>query len=486
MSGTALVTGATGYVGAQLVPRLLEEGFDVRVLARTPGKLPASWRDRVDVYEGDLENEHDVRLALDGVDVAHYLVHSMDGSGDFVERDRRLATSFGQAARETGVTRIVYLSGLHPLDTDLSTHLASRVEVGEILMRSGVPTAVLQAGVVLGDGSASYLMLRHLTERLPVAVGPKWLTNKIQPIGIDDVLFYLVKAADLSSDVNRTFDIGMDEVLTYKEMMARYARVTGLLPRVMGTVPVLTPGLASHWVGLVTPVDAGVAKPLVGSLINDAVAHETDARTMMGTPSGGLTSYDDAVRAASRSYDPKRWGRTAWGVGAGVIATAAIGSALSDPTSRWYKSLRKPAWQPPAQAFPIVWTTLYAAIWAASTSAICELAENSSSGGEQAAQSLSRALAANLALNAGWSGAFFRAHRLPVAAVWSAALCASSADLARRAAPTGPGKIAALGAYTGWTAFATVLTTEVARLNRGGRRLRRAGTVVRRFLRRSR
>lgn len=466
MSRTALVTGASGYVGAQLVPQLLAQGWDVRVLARTPDRLPAAWRDRVGVVEGDLGDRAALADALRDVEVAWYLVHSMDGKGGYAERDRRLAEGFAAAAREAGVGRLIYLSGLHPRDARLSEHLGSRVEVGEILLASGVPTAVLQAGVVLGAGSASFQMLRHLTERLPLAFGPRWLRNRIQPIAIDDVVFYLVRAADLPPDVNRTFDVGMPEVLTYAAMMKRYARATGLKPRHMGTVPVLTPGLASHWVGLVTPVPSGVAKPLVGSLINDAVAHEDDARTVLGVPEGGLTSYDDAVRAAATTYDPKRWGRTATRVGAGVLACAVAGSVLTTPDSPWYRALRKPAWQPPAAALPIVWTALYGTVWAAGSSAICELAESDAPGqGPEAAPRLGRALAVNLALNTAWSGLFFRAHTLRTAAVGAGLLAASSADLARRAAPAGAGKAAGFGAYAAWCAFATALTAEVARLN---------------------
>src|SRR6478609_4091087 len=158
-----LVTGATGYIGSHLVPRLLDAGYAVRVLSRNPDRLPGEWRDRVQVEKGDAADDADVRKALEGVDVLYYLLHSMDGKGDFVARDRALAERFASMAAQAGVTRIVYLSGLHPTG-ELTPHLASRVEVGEILRGSGVPTAILQAGVVLGDGSASFDMLRHLTE----------------------------------------------------------------------------------------------------------------------------------------------------------------------------------------------------------------------------------------------------------------------------------------------------------------------------------
>lgn len=297
MTSTVLVTGATGAIGTPLVGSLLHEGWHVRVLARHPDRIDAHWRDRVDVVVGDISDPTVVDEALTGCQVAYYLVHSMSEGPDFVSRDRELATSFAQRAKAAEVERIVYLSGLHPRGR-LSPHLGSRVEVGEILLHSGVPTAVLQAGVVLGAQSASFEMLRYLTERLPVMVGPKWLRNRIQPIALNDVIHYLTAAASLPREVNRTIDIAMPEVMTYTEMMQRYATVAGLRRRIVVTLPVLTPWLASHWVGLVTPVDPDVAKPLVGSLIHEALAHENDADTLLGAPPGGILGFDDAVRRA--------------------------------------------------------------------------------------------------------------------------------------------------------------------------------------------
>lgn len=465
---TALVTGASGYVGGLLVPHLLEAGYDVRVLTRS-GHLDAPWVGDVQVYRGDAADDADRRRALRGVDVAYYLIHSMDGQGDFAGRDRELAEGFGRAAKEQSVRRIVYLSGLHP-EGELSSHLASRVEVGEALLSSGVPTAVLQAATVIGEGSASFEMLRYLTTRLPVMVTPKWLDNRIQPIALRDVIFYLVRAADLDPEINRTIDIGMDEAFTYRQMMGRYARVAGLGRRLIGTVPILSPQLASHWVGLITPVNAAVAKPLVGSLIHDAVMRDDDTAALLGTPSDGLLGFDHAVREATREVDPKRWSRTLALTAAQVAACAVAGSLLTNPRSTWYQSLDKPRWQPPASVFPVVWTALYALITVTSASTSADLAE---AGQEEEARAFRRALAANLVLNAGWSGLFFRSGNLPLATVGAAALAASSADLSRRAAKTGPLKAAGLGAYALWSTFATALTAELTRRNRSRRHRRR-------------
>jgi uncharacterized protein YbjT (DUF2867 family) len=302
---TALVTGATGYIGGQLVPALLEDGWRVRVLTRDRGRLGGRpWADAVQVVEGDASSPPDCGTALEGVGVAYYLVHSMDGGGGFTRRDRELAHTFAAAAAGAGVTRLVYLGGLHP-EGALSEHLASRVEVGRIFLDSDVRSVVLQAGVVLGNGSASFGMLRYLTERLPVMVAPKWIANRIQPIAVSDVVHYLVRAADVPETTNRAYDIGGPDVLTYREMMHRYAALAGLGPRVIVTVPVLTPRLAGLWVGLVTPIPAGLARPLVDSLVHEAICDDDDFAALVGMPPGGPTGYDDAVRAALRELETR-------------------------------------------------------------------------------------------------------------------------------------------------------------------------------------
>ncbi len=462
-SRLAAITGATGYIGGRLVPRLLADGWRVRVLTRDAARLASrSWAHEVEVVEGDGADPSTLATLLDGAQVAWYLVHSMDGKGDFAGRDRRLAQTFAAAADAAGVGRIVYLSGLHPAG-ELSAHLASRVEVGEVFLQAPVPAAVLQAGVVLGDGSASFDMLRHLVERLPAMIAPKWVHNMIQPIAVDDAVHYLAAAAELAPELNRTFDIAGPDVLTYGQMMRGYARAARLGPRLIVSVPVLTPWLASHWVGVVTPVPAGVAKPLVGSLVHDAVADESDLATLVGEPPGGAAGFDEAVKRALTGVDARRWQRTAARTAAMVFGCAVAGGLATDPAGRWYQNLRKPAWQPPSWLFGPVWTALYSGIVLTSTRTLTDLED---AGKVDERTHYQRALIANLVLNASWSATFFRARRLAPATAHAAVLAASSADLARRADAAGRGKAVSLLPYAAWCAFATALTAAVWRRNR--------------------
>lgn len=304
-----LVTGATGYIGGRLAPRLLDAGHSVRCLSRSAGRLrDVPWAGRADVVEGDLGAAETLPAAFEGVDVAYFLVHSLGRPG-FEELDRRAAKNFAEAARAAGVRRIVYLGGPEtPAGDRPSPHLRSRAEVARILLDSGVPTVVLRAAVIIGSGSASFEMLRYLTERLPVMVTPRWVHNRIQPIAVRDVLRYLIAAADLPADVNRGFDIGGPDVLTYLDMMRRYAGVAGLRRRVIVPVRVLSPWLSAHWVGAITPVPNAIARPLVASLVHEAVTHEHDIDAYVPVPARGgqpddaddddLLGFDEAVRRA--------------------------------------------------------------------------------------------------------------------------------------------------------------------------------------------
>jgi uncharacterized protein YbjT (DUF2867 family) len=292
------VTGATGYIGGHLAAMLVDHGQTVRALARKPDKLrDAPWRDRAEVVPGDLSDPDSLAAAFEGVDVMYYLVHSMGTSSDFVREEERSARNVAEAAEKAGVRRIVYLSGLHPTG-ELSRHLRSRNAVGEILVECGVETVVLQAGIVIGSGSASFEMVRHLTDRLPVMTTPKWVRNKIQPIAIDDVLYYLAAAADAPVPKSRTWDIGGPDVLEYADAMQIYAEEAGLRRRFIVALPLLTPSIASWWVGLVTPIPSGLARPLVESLEHDAVMAEHDIDGVIPPPAGGLTGYRDSVARA--------------------------------------------------------------------------------------------------------------------------------------------------------------------------------------------
>jgi uncharacterized protein YbjT (DUF2867 family) len=298
-SRLVLVTGATGYIGGRLIPGLLAAGHRVRVLVRDPARLRAhSWAGRVEVAHGDALVPGDLAGAMAGVEVAYYLIHSLGTGPRFERTDRRAARTFAAAARAAGVSRIVYLGGLSPAGDDLSPHLESRREVGEIFLQSGVPTIALRAAVIIGSGSASFEMLRYLTERLPVMVTPRWVSTRIQPIAVRDVLHYLVAAASLPDDVRGGFDVGGPDVLTYREMMQRYARVAGLERRLIVPVGVMSLRLSSHWIGVVTPIPNRLARPLVQSLVNEVVVRDDAIRRLVPDPPGGLTGFDRAVELA--------------------------------------------------------------------------------------------------------------------------------------------------------------------------------------------
>ncbi|MFF4713432.1 SDR family oxidoreductase [Streptomyces eurythermus] len=324
---TCLVTGATGYIGGRLVPELLDAGHRVRCLVRTPDKLrDHPWAGRVEILRGDVTDAESVARAMAGVDVAYYLVHALGTGRGFEETDRAAARIFGAQARRAGVGRLVYLGGLTPASVpehELSPHLRSRAEVGRILLASGVPTAVLRAAVIIGSGSASFEMLRYLTERLPVMVTPRWVHTRIQPIAVRDVLRLLTGCARLPREVNRAFDIGGPEVLTYLDMMRRYASVAELPRRLILPVPVLTPGLSSHWVGLVTPVPASIARPLTESLRHEVVCRENDIEQYVPSPPGHPIGFDRAVRLALQRIRDAQV-TTRW-------SSASVPGAPSDP-----------------------------------------------------------------------------------------------------------------------------------------------------------
>jgi uncharacterized protein YbjT (DUF2867 family) len=290
-----LVTGATGYIGGRLVPRLLEGGYEVRCLVREAKRLEGkTWLEQVEVVEADVL-EDDLSGALAGCDAAYYLIHGMGESAkNFEDRDRRAAANFGYAARQAGLGHLIYLGGLGSERKRMSKHLASRQETGRVLAGFGVPTTEFRAAIIVGSGSISFEMIRYLTERLPVMITPKWVATKVQPIAIRDVLAYLVQAPRHRPDGHQIVEIGGPDVLSYRELMLTYARVRGL-KRVMIPVPVLTPRLSSYWVNLITPIPASIARPLIEGLASEVIVNDPEpAKAFDVTP----LRYQTAVRLA--------------------------------------------------------------------------------------------------------------------------------------------------------------------------------------------
>lgn len=295
-SKIVLVTGATGYIGGRLVPRLLEGGYAVRVLVRDGSRLQGrEWRDKVQVFEGDVLNPESILPALQGVHTAYYLIHSMMGGEDFHQRDILAAQNFAYQARKAQLRRIVYLGGLGDSQADLSKHLRSRHETAHALRESGVPVTEFRAGIVVGAGSISFEMIRYLAERVPVMISPRWVYTRIQPISIQNVLDYLAGALDLVGDAERVFEIGGPDVMTYGDMLRGYSEERGL-KRWIVPVPFLTPRLSSYWVHWVTPIPAAMARPLIEGLRNEVIVREDTARRVFSDIR--LIPYRQAVRQA--------------------------------------------------------------------------------------------------------------------------------------------------------------------------------------------
>ena len=302
MSGRVLVTGATGYIGGRLVPQLLEAGYRVRVLVRNPERLQGrSWAHDVEVATGDVFQPETLPAAMDGIHAAYYLIHSMSGTADFPERDKVAARNFSTTAKDAGVEHVIYLGGLGDPDAeDLSVHLRSRHETGDVLREHGPTLTELRAAVIVGSGSASFEMIRNLAERVPVMVCPRWVFTRIQPIGIADVMRYLVSALELDACRGRIIQIGGADVLTYGEMMTGYARARGLR-RWLVPVPVLSPRLSSYWVHWVTPIPADIARPLIDGLKNEVIARDDSAAECF--PEIEPIGYAEAVRRTLAKLD---------------------------------------------------------------------------------------------------------------------------------------------------------------------------------------
>lgn len=303
------MTGATGYIGGRLVPRLLEAGFRVRCLVRDPARLQGRpWINQVEVVAGDCLQPATLPAALTGVEAAFYLVHGMAGGHDFQQRDVAAARHFATAAKEAGIRRLIYLGGLGDPATALSAHLRSRQDTGEALRESGVPVTEFRAAVIVGSGSLSFEIIRYLTERVPVMICPRWVYSRVQPIGIRNVLDYLTAALVAPDSAGRVIEIGGADVLTYGDLLRGYAAARGL-KRWLIPVPALTPRLSSYWVHLVTPVPAAIARPLIEGLRNDVIVRDDTARRLF--PQIVPLDYADAVRLALANLDTGRV-ETAW------------------------------------------------------------------------------------------------------------------------------------------------------------------------------
>src|SRR5918994_3735294 len=298
-----LVTGATGFIGSRIVKRLLADGeYNVRCMTRNPDSIFDLFNlsgDILEVAKTDASNYLELVEALKGVDVAFYLIHSMEGSSkkwkEFSKRDRIAAENFAKAASQTNTKRIIYLSGLIDAEhKDLSEHMQSRKEVGDILRTSKAEVTIFRAAVILGQGGGSFQMLQYLVERLPVMICPRWVLTKCQPIAVDDVVEYLARCIDVKETEGKTFDIGGRDVLTYLDMMRKYAKILNKSVQVI-IIPFLTPRLSSYWVDLVTPVRASLARTLIDSLKHDATVQDDSIRRVIPIQ---LESFEEAIREA--------------------------------------------------------------------------------------------------------------------------------------------------------------------------------------------
>jgi uncharacterized protein YbjT (DUF2867 family) len=310
---------------------LLADGADVRVFVRDANKAQShSWANQVEIATGNASDFESTKAALTGVHTAYYLLHSINLGPNFDEIESAMARNFAKAAQSCGVSQIVYLGGINN-DEKTSKHLTSRANTGKELATTSVPVLELRAGIIIGSGSASFEMLRHLTHRLPVMTTPKWVSNKTHPIAIRDVLWYLRNCAKLEKPVGGVFDIGGPEVLTYADMMQKFAKLSGLRKRLIIKVPVLTPKLSSLWIGFVTPVPTSLARPLVGSLISEVVADpKKSIDKLIPKPAEGLIDVDGAVKLALSN------------VSSNTVSTRWSDATL--PTAPWQKAQSDPEW----------------------------------------------------------------------------------------------------------------------------------------------
>ena len=298
-----LVTGSSGYVGGRLVPKLIKKGYDVRVLIRNPQRIKDKiWYDKVDVFKGDVLDENSITGLFEGVDIAYYLIHSMEANGDFVKSDLIAANNFAKVADKENLENIIYLGGLADESSELSEHLKSRHDTGKELSKFGAKVIEFRANVIVGSGSLSFEMIRNLTERIPVMICPQWVYTKTQPIAISNVLDYLIGALKIEVNKSVAIEIGGKDILTYGEMIRKYAKVRNL-NRYLIPVPVLTPKLSSYWVHWTTPLSANITRPLVEGLKNESIVRVKNAQKYF--PNIKLLSYEESVSMAIANLDKK-------------------------------------------------------------------------------------------------------------------------------------------------------------------------------------
>ncbi len=398
-----LLTGATGYVGGRLLGALVAGGRRVRCLTRRPEALRPRVSAGTEVVGGDVTDPRSLAPALEGVGAAFYLVHSMESHDGFAARDRLAARVFGEACRTAGVRRIVYLGGLGR-GPELSEHLASRQEVGEVLRAAGVPVVEFRASVILGAGSASFELVRALVEKLPVMVTPRWVRTRAQPIAIDDVVDYLLEALEVDLPEGGIFEIGGADSISYGGIMRAYARERGLR-RILIPVPVLTPGLSSLWLALVATRHARVGRALIEGVRNETVVVDRSAERVFRVRPRGVEA---ALRAAIAELPPERPAlppaRAKAAVLASILACLSmlpLGRWLmGDAATDWYPGLAKPAWTPPAQVFGPVWFVLYLLMGIAAGRILVR-------DGFAEARLCLGVFLLQLGLSAAWSGIFF-------------------------------------------------------------------------------